>query len=130
VEGEWGEGVGFGVLLPEADVGLGDAGEFRVELDAFDALERELAGEQHGAALAGADVQEDSLFNGLGSGAMQPDVEQAVEDGGRDAVVGGELGDLGVCSLCDDFTGDQAGGVGAGLGRGTLLDDSCGLAKA
>jgi len=58
------EGVGGGVLRPERDVGLGDVGEGLVELDAFDAEERVLRGEEAGAAFAGADVEEDGLLDG------------------------------------------------------------------
>ena len=36
-----------------------------------------------------------------------------MEDRGGDAVVGGELGDLGGGALGDDVAGDEAGGVGA-----------------
>ncbi len=51
---------------------MGDAGEGGVELDAFDAEERVLGGEEEGAALAGADVEEDGLFDGLRVGAVEP----------------------------------------------------------
>ena len=36
-----------------------------------------------------------------------------MEDRGRDAVVGGELGDSCVGAFGDDVAGDKAGGVGA-----------------
>ena len=60
--------------MPERDVGLGDGCEEGVEFDPFDAEEGELGGEEHGAAFAGSDVEEDGAFDGLGSGAVEPDV--------------------------------------------------------
>ena len=51
---------------------MGDACEDGVELDAFDAEEGELGGEEHGAAFAGSDVEEDGFFDGLGRGVVQP----------------------------------------------------------
>jgi len=75
VELDGGEGVGSGVLGPEGDVGLGDVGEGFVELDAFDAQEWVLRGEEAGAAFAGANVEEDGLFDGsLGVKLLQPAV--------------------------------------------------------
>ena len=59
VEDERREGFGGGIAEPEVDVGLRDAGEGFVELDAFGAEEGELRGEEQGAAFAGADVEED-----------------------------------------------------------------------
>ena len=46
-----------------------------------------------------------------------------MEDRGSYAIVGGELGDLGVGAFRDDVAGDEAGGVGAvelveGVNRG------------
>ncbi len=71
VEGEGGEGFRVQVLVPEGDIGAGDVGEGGVELDAFDAEEGELGGEEHGAAFAGADVEEDGAFDiGLGSAGL------------------------------------------------------------
>lgn len=72
--------------MPEGDIGGGDACEVGIELDAFDAEEGELRGQEHGAAFAGADVEEDGALDiqlgsairlgsaGLGGGAMEPDV--------------------------------------------------------
>ena len=114
VQGEGGEGVAGGVLLPEGDVVAGDGGEGLVEFDAFDAEEGVLRGEKHGAAFAGADVEEDGVFDGLRRGAaLQPVVEEVVKDAGGDAVVGGELGDGDAGAEGDDLAGDEAGGVGA-----------------
>lgn len=114
VKGEGGEGFGEGVAVPEVDVGLGDGGEVGVELDAFDAEEGIAGGNEKGAAFTGADVEEDGFFDGRGEGeALEPEVEEGLEDGGCDAVVGGELGDFGGGALRDDFAGDEAGGVGA-----------------
>ena len=74
VEDKGGEGVGLQVVVPEGDIGVGDTCEVGVELDAFDAEEGELGAEQHGAAFAGADVEEDGAFDGLGVRALKPDV--------------------------------------------------------
>jgi len=114
VEGDGGEEFGEWVALPEGDVGVGDEGEVGVELDAFDAEEGILRGEQEGTAFAGAYVKEDGLLDGgLGMCLLEPVVEEVVEDAGGDAVVGGEVFDLGVCALRDDLAGDETGGVGA-----------------
>ena len=66
---------------------------FGVELDAFDAEEGILGGEEHGAAFAGADVEEDCTLDGREwMKLLQPEVEQCAQDAGRDAVVGCEIG--------------------------------------
>ncbi len=70
VKPEWSERFCCRVLLPEGDVGGGDAGEVGIEFDAFDAEERELRGEKHGAAFAGPDIKEDGVFDRLGRGAL------------------------------------------------------------
>ena len=59
-----------------ARVGLedGEEGGEEVELDAFHAEEGELRGEEEGSAFARAYVEEDGLFDGLGGGALEPDV--------------------------------------------------------
>ena len=51
---------------------MGDGCEGGVELDAFDAEEGELGGEEQGAAFAGTNVEKDGLFDGLRDGAVQP----------------------------------------------------------
>ena len=62
VEADGGDGGGGGVggvgLDPVVKVGLGDVGHGGVELDADDLVEGELTGDEHGAAFAGADVDE------------------------------------------------------------------------
>jgi hypothetical protein len=63
VESEGGECVGLCVVVPKRDVGGSDACEVRVELYAFDVEEWELGGEEHGAAFAGTDVEEDGAFD-------------------------------------------------------------------
>ncbi len=114
VELDGSQGVGGGVLFPEGDVGLGDGGEVGVELDAFDAEEGVLRGEEDGSAFAGTDVEEDGAVDGgLGVGLLEPMVDEAGEDAWSYAVVGGELFYLGVGALDDGGTGDEAGGVGA-----------------
>jgi hypothetical protein len=74
MEEEGGECVGLYVLVPEGDVGVGGACEVGVELDAFDAEEGKLGGEEQGAAFAGANVEEDGALDRLRGGAMEPDV--------------------------------------------------------
>ncbi len=54
-----------------------------------------MGGEEEGAAFAGADVEEDGGLDGLGVGAVEPYVQQTMEDRGSDAVVGSEVRDLG-----------------------------------
>jgi len=113
VEPEWSERFCCCVLLPEGDVGGGDAGEVGVQFDAFDAEEGKLRSEEHGTSLACADIEEDGVFDGLRCGALQPDVEKAMKDAGGDAVVGGELFYLGLGASSNDGAGDEAGGIGA-----------------
>ncbi len=74
MKAQGGEGVGLQVVVPEGDIGVGDTREVGVELDPFDAEEGELGGEEHGAAFAGADVEEDGALDGLGTRALDPDV--------------------------------------------------------
>jgi len=127
VELDGSEGVGGGVLRPERDVGFGDVGEGLVELDAFDTEEWVLRGEEAGAAFACADIEEDCLFDGgLGVEFLEPAVEEAGEDAGRDAVVGGEFFDFDAGALRDGATGDEAGGVG-GVGLVEGVDRGLGL---
>jgi len=114
VEGDGGELGGVGAALPDPGVGEGDAGEGAVEFDAFDTEERVARGKQSGAAFAGADVKEDGLSNGCErSKALQPEIEQGLEDAGGDAVVGGEFSGFDVGAASDGVCGDEPGGVRA-----------------
>jgi hypothetical protein len=124
-----GERMGERVALPEGDVAASGLGERGVELDAFDAQEGMLRGEQHGAAFAGADVEEHGALDsarelaGRERAAVEPAIEQAMKDAGRDAVVSGELFDLGSGAVRDDAAWDESRGVGAmqrveGMNRG------------
>ncbi len=68
------------------------AARVRVELDAFDAEERVLGGEQHRAAFACADVEEDGALDGREwMQLLEPEIEHRAKDAGSDAVVGGEV---------------------------------------
>lgn len=64
VEHEWREQGGLLRIVPESDVVARNGGEIGVELDAFDAEERILGCDEHGAAFAGADVEEDGAVDG------------------------------------------------------------------
>jgi len=108
------EGVGGRIALPELDVGLSNASEPAVELDAFDAEEWILRGEQESAALAGADVEEYRALDGSERrGLPQPLVEERTQDAGRNAVIGGKMFDFGASAASDGGAGDEARGVGA-----------------
>ncbi len=99
-----------------ADVGLGDGGEAGVELDADDLVEGGFGGDEEGAAFAGADVEEGVAVDGEGwGGAVDPQVDDAAEDGGGDAVVGGDVRVAGVAGE-EVGGGDEAAGVGAVAG--------------
>jgi len=105
---------GLGAALPDFSVGEGNVGQGAVEFDAFDPQKREARGEQGSATFAGANVEEDGLFDGSGEvQALQPEVEQGLEDARRDAVVGGKLGGFDIGAAGNGVCGNQAGGVGA-----------------
>ncbi len=91
---------------------LGDVGDGGVEFDADDLVEGEFAGDEHGAAFAGADVDEGVAGDGVGWGGGAPEVDEGAEDAGGDAVVGGDVGVVGVAG--DEVAGgDEAAGVDA-----------------
>ncbi len=72
-----------------------------------------LGGEDEGAAFSGADVEKGVALDGEGwSGAIEPEVDEAAEDGGGDAVVGGDVLVAGVAGE-ELGAGDEAAGVGA-----------------
>ena len=111
--GEWrGGGVGGVGGEPVIEVELCDVGEGGVELDADDLMEGKLAGDEHGAAFAGADVDEGVVGDGVGWGGGAPEVDEGAEDAGGDAVVGGDVGVVGVAG--DEIAGgDEAAGLDA-----------------
>ena len=113
MERDGGEGFGSGVAFPESYVCGGNASEGLVEFDAFDSEEGKARGEEHGAAFAGSNIEEDGALDGLRCGALEPVVKQAFENAGRDAVVGSKFVELGPGALDDDFAGDEAGGIRA-----------------
>ena len=97
---------------PEVEVLLGDVGHGGVELDADDLAEGELAGDEHGSAFAGADVDEGVAGEGVGWVGGEPEVDEGAEDAGGDAVVGGDVGVVGVAG--DEVAGgDEAAGLDA-----------------
>jgi len=105
---------GVGAALPDFGVGECDVGECAVELDALDTEKRVARGEQRSATFAGADIEEDRLFDGSGEvQALQPEIEQGLKDAGGDAVVGRELGGFYGGAASDGVSGDEAGGVRA-----------------
>lgn len=124
--GSVGEREGEGVTVEEVDGGeeiggevrtvdvvLGDGGEAGVEFDAEDFKEGGLGGDEQGAAFAGADVEKGVAVDGEGRrGAVEPEVDEGAEDGGRDAVVGGDVLVAGVAGE-ELGAGDEAAGVGA-----------------
>ena len=62
----WGGGVGVVGGDAVVEVALGDVGEGGVELDADDLAEGEFAGNEHGAAFAGAVIDEGVGVDGVG----------------------------------------------------------------
>ena len=94
------------------DILTGDGGERGVELDANDFAEAEFAGDEQAAAFAGADVDEGVAGDGVGRDGLAPVADEGAQDGGRDAVVGGDVLVVGVAG--DEVPGgDQAAGVDA-----------------
>ncbi len=107
-----GGGVGGVGGEPVVEVALRDVGEGGVEFDADDLAEGEFAGDEHGAAFAGADVDEGVVVDGVGWGGLAPVVDEGAEDAGGDAVVGGDVLVVGVAG--DEVAGgDEAAGVDA-----------------
>ena len=126
-EGAGGKRGGEGVALDEAERGeelvgarLGggkvdacDGGHGGGELDADDLAEGGFGGDEHGTALAGADVDKGVVVEGEGWVAeVLPEVEEGAEDGGRDAVVGGDEA-IGGGARAELVGGDEAAGVDA-----------------
>ncbi len=114
IEADGGDGVGGGVRgvggEPEVEVSLGYVGHGGVELDADDLVEGEFAGEEHGSAFAGTDVDEGVAGDGMGGGGA-PAVDEGAEDAGGDGVVGGDVLVVGVAG--DEMaSGNEATGVG------------------
>ena len=93
-------------------VELRGVGQRGVELDADDLVEGEFAGDEHGAAFAGADVEEGVVGDGMGRVGGAPEVDEGAEDAGGDTVVGG---DVGVVRVAGDEVagGDEAAGLDA-----------------
>jgi hypothetical protein len=114
VELDGGEGLGGGVscvgFAPEVDIALGYVGHLRIELDADDFVEGEFAGDEHGSAFAGADVEEGVAVDGVGWDGLAPVADEGAEDAGGDAVVGGDEGVVGVAGE-KVAGGDEAAGV-------------------
>ena len=100
----------------------------RVEFDADDLAEGEFAGDEHGSAFAGADVEECVVVDGVGWGGVAPVFDEGAEDAGGYAVVGGDVGVVGVAG--DEVAGgDEAAGVDAvGLVEG--MDGGGGLRRS
>jgi hypothetical protein len=114
VEAYGGKGRGGGVGCvsgePVVQILLRSVGEDRVEFDTDDLVEWEFAGDKHGAAFAGADVDEGVVGDRVGWGGGTPKVDEGAEDARSDAVVGGDVGVVGVAS--DEVAGgDEAAGL-------------------
>ncbi len=109
--GEWRGGrVGCVGFAPEGEIALGDVSHGGVELDADDLVEGEFAGDQHGSAFAGTDVEEGVAVDGVGWDGLAPEADEGAEDAGGDAVVGGDEGVVGMAGE-EIAGGDEAAGV-------------------
>ena len=107
-----GGGVGGVGCVPVVEVLLGGVGHGGVEFDADDLAEGKFAGDEHGAAFAGADVDEGVAVDGVGRRGLAPEVDEGAEDAGGDAVVGGDVLVVGVAG--DEVGGgDEAAGLDA-----------------
>ena len=78
------------------EVELGYVGESRVEFDADDLMEGQFAGDEHGSAFAGAEVEEGVVRDGVGWVGGAPEIDKGAENARGDAVVGGDVGVVGV----------------------------------
>ena len=117
-----GRGIGGVGGLPDVQIGLGYVGHVGVELDADDLMEGKLAGEEHGSAFAGAAVDEGVAGDWVGRECGEPVIDEGAEDAGSDAVVGGDVGVVGVASG-EVTRSDEAAGFGTvdlveGMDRG------------
>ena len=75
-------------------------------------MEGEFAGDEHGAAFAGADVDEGVVVDGVRWGGGAPEIDEGAEDAGGYAVVGGDVGVVGVAG--GEVSGsDEAAGFDA-----------------
>jgi hypothetical protein len=112
----WREGWGGGVVcvgvLPVVKVGLGEGGEVGVELDSDDLAKGEFAGDENGAALTRAEVDEGVVIDGMGWRGGEPVVDEGAEDAGGHAVVCGDMGVVGVAGG-EIAGGDEAAGFNA-----------------
>jgi len=105
---------GVGAMLPDSGVGEGGLGKIAVKFNAFNAKKWEAGGKQGGATFAGADVEEDGLFDGCGEvEALQPEIEQGLKNAGSDAVIGSEFHGFDGGAAGDSGGRDEAGGVRA-----------------
>ena len=104
------QGAGVLAVGEEGKVAASDGDEGWVELDARDALKGMERGGEHGAAFAGANVEECVPVDRQGRPGSEPEVDEAVEDGRGDAVVGGEVGVAGVSGE-DGGSGEESAGV-------------------
>jgi hypothetical protein len=95
---------------PVVQIALRGVGQGGVEFDADDLVEGKFAGDEHGAAFAGTDVDEGVVGDGVGWVGGAPEVDEGAEDAGGDAVVGGDVGVVGVAG--DEVAGgDQTAGL-------------------
>src|SRR5215471_7551955 len=99
-DADGGDGGGGGVVgvlaAPEVGVVLGDGGHLRVEFDADDFAEGELAGEKNGAAFAGSDVEESVIGDVVRRIGGKPVLDEGTKDGWGDSVVGSDVLVVGV----------------------------------
>ena len=94
------------------EIVLGDVGEVGVEFDADDLMKRQLAGDEHGAALTCSEVKERVVLDGVRWVGGSPEVDEGAKDAGGDAVVRGDVRIVGV--TCEEVArGDQAAGFDA-----------------
>lgn len=127
-DGSWREleldGVGFddadeaaiaAGCAPEAGVGAGDGSEMGVEFDADYGFEVEGGSEENGAAHAGSEVDEGGLSEWVGGEGFLPALDEGVEDGGRDAVIGCGVAVVGMAGL-EVTAGNEAAGLDSELG--------------
>lgn len=114
---------------PVGKIAACDASESGVELDAENSAERELRGEEHGAAHPGAKIDEGVRVDGREGMAATPANDHGLEDGGSDGVVGGRMAIVAMAGA-KMAAGDEAAGAHAVLEVEGMAEKALGDAEA
>ena len=96
--------------VPVVEILLGNIGHGGIKFDANDLVEREFAGDEHGASFAGADIDKSVVVNGIGRRRFAPECDESAKDAGSDAVICRDVLVVGVAG--DEMAGrNEAAGL-------------------